>query len=409
MSTEQTRAVNCTQCGAPLDLNGGHRVRSLNCGYCGAVLDTRDEYKVVKQFKDVQRPPMPLPLGATGRVKGVDFTIIGVVQYADEEYERWLEYQIFSPSHGYHWLEYADGHFVFSRRVRERPRKAGVGTKFKVGENTYKFFGSYQARVMFVEGELTYVASVGDTVNIMEGVSPPYIFATETTGTEEEYQLGEYVPHAEVVAAFKPESPPPAPTSIHGAQPYEPNPGALALSKVGRWFAGAAALIAVALLFLGNGTEVLRESIPATQFVKGARTSTFTVGSSNTMMAVDVFSDLNNAWAWFDIKAIKGESSVARVSTQIARARGGDDDRRASAHFRIADPGTYHLAVLGTGGIGNSHGKPQDRPLEITVREGVRTSRWFFVLAVVALIAMIWEPLSRLRFESKRWASYYEE
>jgi hypothetical protein len=79
------RAVNCTQCGAPLKLHGGHRVRSLSCGSCGSVLDTKDEYQVVKQFADIQRPQMPLELGMQGKLKGIAFTIIGVVQYRDSE------------------------------------------------------------------------------------------------------------------------------------------------------------------------------------------------------------------------------------------------------------------------------------------------------------------------------------
>ena len=100
----QLRSINCTQCGAPLALRGGHRVESLTCGFCGSVLDAHDEFKVVKTYSDLERPYSPLSLGMSGKIKGVDFTIIGVMEYRDAWFDTWLEYAIFSPTHGYAWL-----------------------------------------------------------------------------------------------------------------------------------------------------------------------------------------------------------------------------------------------------------------------------------------------------------------
>jgi hypothetical protein len=120
------------------------------------MLDSRNEYRAVTQFKDIKRPPMPLKLGMQGKIKDVEFTIVGVVQFRDGEGYQWLEYQLFSPTHGNHWLVSSQGHFVFSRRVRELPRISNVQkSKFKAKGMTFSVYESYTAKIIFVEGELT--------------------------------------------------------------------------------------------------------------------------------------------------------------------------------------------------------------------------------------------------------------
>ena len=109
----QVRSINCTQCGAPLTLHGGHRVESLTCGFCGSVLDAHEDFKVVRTYADLKRPYSPLALGMSGKIKDVEFTIIGMVQYRDAWHDSWLEYAIYSPTHGYAWVAYEHGHFLF--------------------------------------------------------------------------------------------------------------------------------------------------------------------------------------------------------------------------------------------------------------------------------------------------------
>lgn len=417
MSEAGTRAVNCTGCGAPLDLHGGHRVRSLACGYCGAVLDARDEYRVVKQFRDLERPPMPLALGMTGTLRGVAFTVIGVVQYRDDEGYQWLEYQVFSPTHGYHWLSVNNGHFVFSRRVREMP---GIGgqqkSTFKVKDRVFKVYESYRARVVFVEGELTYVASVGDVVHAVEGIAPPFIFSRETTGDEVESQLGEYLDAQEVHAAFGLQAPARRPRGIHGAQPYVPGSALPAFSRIARWFALPLLLVAFGIWLFGGGTERIRTAVKPQDYLRGVQTAAFEVEDANSLMSLELSSDLSNAWTALDITVLKDRTPMARFSKQLSYYHGGSGEdawsegsRSDRAYFKLAEPGTYTLAIEGAGGTGDRGNTPQDRPIRIAVNEGVIVSRYFFVLALVAILAALAEPVRRLRFESKRWAEVAED
>ena len=239
--------IKCTQCAAPLTLNGGRQVRSITCGYCGSVLDTKEEFKVVKQYLDRKRPPSVLELGMKGKIQDVEFTIIGVVQFQDDEYARWLEFLLFSPTHGYAWLEEDAGHFIFTRRVRDLPDKPVSSQRkstFKARGHTFKVLEEYTISISYVEGELTWVAEVGDKVRLLDAIEPPFIYTVEKTGTEEEYSIGEYLQPEVVHEAFGIDFAPQKRHTVHPAQPYIPSPTLVALSEAGKYFAPLA-LIAV--------------------------------------------------------------------------------------------------------------------------------------------------------------------
>ena len=94
-ATDQTLHLNCTQCGAGLDVLGGGRVKTHICSYCGSELDAQDDYKVIQQFRDMIRPRSPFDLGMKGELWGTEFTIIGTIGW--NEYYDCLLYTSPSP------------------------------------------------------------------------------------------------------------------------------------------------------------------------------------------------------------------------------------------------------------------------------------------------------------------------
>ncbi|MFT4560944.1 MAG: hypothetical protein ACI9BW_000682 [Gammaproteobacteria bacterium] len=413
----EPRTINCTQCGAPLELHGGRRVRSLNCGSCGSVLDAKDEYKVVTQFTDVHRPPMPLQLGQRGKIKGVEFTIIGVVQYRDAEGYPWLEYQMFSPTHGYHWLVFSEGHFVFSRRAREIPTMTVLQkSAFNAKGMTFKVYESYEAFVHFVEGELTYVAQVGDAISATEGICPPYSFARERSGVEEEYSFGEYLDPTDVYRTFGVTNIPRPPRSVHAIQPYIPRPWSVSLSKVARGFALAAVILALGIMVLGGGQERLNGRFTAQQVVDGAQTPEFKVSGKNSMMRLELSSGQDNSWAWYDLTVMNKDAPYAALAKEISYYHGyeggeswSEGSDSANVYFTLEDPGRYSIQVEGSGGAGERGGNLRNSPLYFKLKEDVLVSRYFVIIAVVFFLAMLLEPLLRRRFEARRWAPVLED
>ena len=70
------------------------------------MLDAHDDYKIITQYKNLQRPYCPIKIGMSATIMDVQFTAIGMIAYRDEEGFAWVEMAMYSPTHGYAWLEY---------------------------------------------------------------------------------------------------------------------------------------------------------------------------------------------------------------------------------------------------------------------------------------------------------------
>ena len=97
-----------------------HRCRHLICQYCGMVMDSRNEFKALYAFTHVHSDSSQLRIGMQGNVQGVDFTITAFIIYSSKESE-WLQFQLYSATHGYAKLLKKDGIYLFLRRTHYLP------------------------------------------------------------------------------------------------------------------------------------------------------------------------------------------------------------------------------------------------------------------------------------------------
>ena len=410
--------LKCTQCGGAIELRGGHNVRTIICQYCGACLDRKKEFAVLHSFLNQKRPFMPLKIGARGKLKGVDFTVIGVLQYEqreDGEVYRWLEYLLFSYTHGYVYLCYEDGHWVMMHEVKDlpetsidlrMPRKA----KFVVRDKKFKVFECADARLSYVEGELTWRAKQNEAISYLDAVCPPYIYSIEKRAAEIEYFWGEYISQKEMGEAFKIESL--EPTTVFACQPFICSPLFEAVSKG----ALAASFLALFLYFFisNSGTYVASHDFGSEIFTKGGVSSEFTIDSPNELYGVTVYAPhLSNAWSFFDIKVIDASETAelcgmpAEISYYSGYEGGehwSEGSRDAVAYFKIPESGTYKLAVEGEGGKGDlpdtafalSH-------VNFEIRKGVRLGHHTLAWFVIALLIAAPYFVRMLKLEHDRW------
>jgi len=166
----KTYAIKCTHCAAPLDLLGGGRVASITCKYCHSQLDLTNHYNILATFNNVPRPQSPFEIGMKGRIKGVEWTIIGWVRYKTAAFpsETWDEFFLYSPTHGYAWLIQDNKNISFSKRVRNfdvfawktKPSK----TIFYNKGHYIQQESAYDIYVNYVEGSLSSIVKFGDTI-----------------------------------------------------------------------------------------------------------------------------------------------------------------------------------------------------------------------------------------------------
>lgn len=410
----QIRHVNCTQCGGSLELRGGHKVLSLNCRHCGSVLDPRQDFAVLARFASAQRPATAFEIGARCSFHGVEFTLIGTVGYEAED-SSWLEHLLYSPTHGYMWLSEERGHHILSRRSRDLPSPATAArldTKdpVRMGGETYRTYERYRARVHYVEGELTWIARQGDSLTITECVAPPKILSYERSGNELEYQVGEYLPRAEVYQAFGRRAPRFKPRGVHPAQPFVPGVFAAAFSGAGRIYA----LVALGLLLLtwlfGGGTQLLRQDIAN---VNGPLPDMrFTIDDPDRLLRLELTAPLRNQWGFYEVNILDRQNRPAlslgkEISYYFGREGGeswSEGSQTVNSLFKVPAAGEYRFEIESSEG---SRGRPPR--LTVELNSGYTVRRYFVILLILCVIAAVLLPAQRIIFSAKRWAPVMED
>ncbi|MEM7254533.1 MAG: DUF4178 domain-containing protein [Pseudomonadota bacterium] len=348
-----------------------------------------------------------------GTIHDVEFVIIGIVQWRTTDGYAWLEFQIFSPTHGYAWLEFFKGHYIFSRRVRDLPKSRitpRAKSTFSFKDRSFTVFERYAALIIYVEGELTFIAKEGDRVQVLDAIDPPYLVSVESHGEqEEEYVLGEYLEPDVVHQAFKLPAAVGKRYDVHPAQPFKASPLSDALNRIGKYFAAGAALIVLALWLFGGGNEVLRAQFSDDIYAGNPQYADFELSGTKRLLKLELFSPLQNAWAAFDIVVKQGDAEVFSMGKQLSYYSGIDGgeswsegSRSAEAYFKLPNAGAYRLVVNGEKerrrtATGNANA------LKVTIHEGVVVSRYFIAMLGITIVAVAWLPLSRLRFESRQW------
>ncbi len=396
-------SINCTECSAPIDLHGGRHVKSISCSYCGAVMDNKDEFKVLDHFYKTNKPFSPLNVGQQGKIKGIQFTVIGMIKYNNGIYW-WLDYQLFSPTHGYAWLTYEDGHFVFSHRVRYRPYTFSheIKSTFSVNNRHYKVYDSYTATVTYVEGELTWIARKGDKSKCLDGIDPPYIFTIEKTEKEEEYSLGEYIAAETIYRDFKIKDTPKKPLEIHPAQVFEPGGFITGLSYAGKKFAVACVAILLILMFIDDGEQIFSSQISPQEYKNDYQSQPFTITDANKLIGMYFHSNVDNNWAYFDVTLHKEGSPSYSLGKEISYYHGHDSEgswtegsTSGNVYFKVDEPGTYTFTLEGSGGM--------LRPVDIEIREGIIVTRYFVILSILFTLSAFALYFKRQSFEAKKW------
>lgn len=433
MPEAEVKRINCKSCSAPLELHGGHKVETLTCSYCGSVLDAHEDYKILARHNEEagKRSYLPLQLGMAGRLKEVEFTVIGLLSYRADG-DVWTEFCLFSPTHGYVWLSWSDGHFVFIRRERDLPypsQRWNLNPKAKVrmGGRFFRFFERYEAEVIDVAGELPWRAEVDDKVAMAEAIDPPYILSQEVEGgfewrtwnedsdeTEDsesptkelEYYLGEYLDHNEVAEGFGIELK--KPVGVHPAMPFRTNPLSQAMGFNGRIFAALAFITMVVLIAMGGGSKVHQQNFPWQQISspEGAISQPFQVSNTDRLVEAELYSGVNNAWMWLEVSLLKDNERLFTTGKEISYYHGseGGESWSEGSHsgilrFKVPEPGNYRLQFNAEGG-----GSRFQRNLSITVTEGVLLKRWFVFLLLLMIVAALWPVIRRWLFEQSRWA-----
>lgn len=416
MNAAETLKLNCTQCGAGLDVLGGGRVKTHVCPYCGAELDAQDDYKVIQQFRNMHRPDTPFDLGMTGTLWGAEFTVIGTMAWAEYYAGKswhWVEHQIYSPTHGYAWLTVENGFVTFTRKSREASTPAGVSERtIESSENrpsvrfqgrTFRYYASGRASPTFIEGEFNFRPSMEDGIRYVSLMGGDQMLDIVESKGEREYEVTELPDQAALLTSFGvPRKRWPRPRGVHPLDAVDRTP----LQLFTRNLAIAATVVSV---ILGIGLSAKGSDIAASPSasVRKEIVLPFEVTDDTGLTEITITADAYNSWAWFEAELADAEGvAVAAFERGVEYYKGSDwSEGSQRARTRLDLPvGSYTLYLSMAEAQVDWTGGREANVMSARVRQGVANASWMWGMAALfGVISFLFLGQRFLR-HSRRWS-----
>lgn len=266
MSEEPKKAdssnLQCTSCGAPVNLRLPALSKVVICDYCGSVLDTEhEELKIVSTFERNANIKPFFELGDRALFEGQDFEFVGFARKRDNGDNHWDEYLLFNPYMGFRYLAYWSGHWSYTRILKGFPFSIEgqpiVGSEKPISAmkngKSYKYFFEYRAEVIYVLGEFNWKLKKRDISAVIEYINPPYSLTGEFSGNEAVWSRSEYINPQEIAKAFEYKETLPRPV---GVAPNQLNP-----FKKSSTFGLVTALVITIALTIGSGMIQSEEKV----------------------------------------------------------------------------------------------------------------------------------------------------
>ncbi|MDF1663237.1 MAG: DUF4178 domain-containing protein [Planctomycetota bacterium] len=209
--SKEAKKVGCPNCGGDISLKDGTKTVMVMCSYCDSALDVSEgACKVLASYKKKKISSI-LPLGKVGKLAGKNFLVIGRVRYRendDGDIYTSDEYQLRADDGEYLFLCWEDGSWSISSTQRiqpefPNPKRLDEGDRFKALGHSYRVTDRWHMSVSYVEGELSWIAKRGDTVQYMDAKSAKNgTLTAEWSGSEMEWYRGKSISTKLVDAAF---------------------------------------------------------------------------------------------------------------------------------------------------------------------------------------------------------------
>ena len=419
--------IGCPSCGTAIQIRDPANCQRTVCSSCGTMTDPRDEkLRVIEKAKRLEARPV-LPIGAKTTVAGDDVEVLGFLVRSVRSYGvkyPWREYLLKRKDGAYLWLIETDGHWTIARPASLGDVSRDDGLVRYRGQ-TYRHFQGGHAVVDHVQGEVYWEVSIGETVKADDYVAPPRMVSFEKSGKEVVASVGEYVPLAEIAAAFPgvvnwpPQS---------GIAPNQPNP--YAARRGPTWALAGVLCAAVLVVMIVFGIWAAKRTVatvngispgpaPAAPAAPGEGeadagvvfSDEFRLEPSVANVKVHLTAGVGNSWLGIDGALVNLDTGdVHSFALEAERWSGvtegeawSEGEPDATTYLGSIPAGRYALR-LDSEGQGQG-GVPVQINWRVQVTSQVPSPGRGVALLFVLLVAPVFVTAAASIFESRRWAT----
>jgi Zn finger protein HypA/HybF involved in hydrogenase expression len=177
--------LSCPKCAGALTLYAPDESLRVTCPSCSAMLDVSHGKLAYLQTLKIKQVHPVLALGAKGKLKGNEYTVIGFMErfvlYNGTAYP-WTEYLLYSNSKGFRWLVNSSGHWSFVEQI-DFPSVWPPPASVRYQSDSYRKYDCGRATVRYVLGEFSWRVEIGEETETIDYIAPPHMLSFEQTVT----------------------------------------------------------------------------------------------------------------------------------------------------------------------------------------------------------------------------------
>ena len=200
----QAVALACPACGSSIKYMAGMAYH-VTCPACHAEVDcSTDKALVLQKADELAKITTTVSLGDVATINGAKYETIGLMQCQTSDGSEswtWVEYLLFNPDKGFHWLVESGEGWDSVGVLNEWPDQGAMGGATLHGD-TYTKTEEYDATVLYAAGAFNWRVSVGDRNHVVEYKKGNRTLTSESNPTEVVWSAGRRVDAAQIAQWF---------------------------------------------------------------------------------------------------------------------------------------------------------------------------------------------------------------
>ena len=209
MDQKTLKSLSCPKCGAPLDLRDPLRARTIVCGSYGSHLSSAQSGLELLGKVDLakHRPKSSIRLGRWANLEGDSFVVIGRIRYGGEAWN-WDEWLLRSAKGKHLWLAEDGQRYTLFRTFQPKTPfpidRLFPNSTVEIDGKQAKVDEVESVDVLFFEGELTWKATLGDSITYADFKVGQVHYSVEATDEEIRFFKGRVLSPKKIELMFGP-------------------------------------------------------------------------------------------------------------------------------------------------------------------------------------------------------------
>ena len=401
--------VPCSNCQTVTRVEVAFEVRNFVCPNCQSVFAPNNNGLLAftgQKLQHEQTFENGLTVGQKGVLKGVAYTVVGIIVKKAYGTFYWTEYTLQDASGKFRYLADSEGHWIFLEEVTEKYNLTNRPRFLKHGDIDLRLYHHTKVEIVGAKGFFDLSLPLKGNVFMIEYVNPPYIVSVERMGPDEVTFFGTHINRKEVVKAFAMERTN-ARVGTGIVQPFFVNVRGVAIV-----FCVAAILIFLTHIAVYNGQksqDVLEQTFTISeQNNKSFVSKPFTLEGGSAPLTVFLDSDIDNSWLNVSVALVNEQTNEEVYADKDVEYyhgyEGGESwsegDRRETLQLCGVAKGRYHLLVTPMWAPENQSNNYMR--VRAVWNQPSTWNAWFQIIAMGILLAGLY--FLNFNFEKKRWA-----